>query len=244
MKASINSIETFGAVDGPGVRTVVFFNKCNLRCKFCHNPETWNYQNENYTVDELFNKIIRNKPYFGEEGGVTFSGGEPLLQHKYLYDLCLKLKKEKIHIALDTAGYCVTDYEKLLELVDLVLYDIKDITSDRYKELTGGNIEIAQRFINNLKKYNNKIWIRLVVVPNVHDTYEYMDQLVEYISKNFIRENILKIEFLPYHKIGEEKYKKLGIENPYVNKKAMDNDKCEELYNYFINKYLKETHLQ
>ena len=105
MQASVNSIETFGLVDGPGIRTVIFLNGCMLRCLYCHNPETWHMGNKNYTVDELVAKILRNKPYFKRNnGGVTFSGGEPLLQIDFLLDICKKLKEEGIHIALDTAG--------------------------------------------------------------------------------------------------------------------------------------------
>ena len=114
-KAKISKIESFSTVDGPGIRTTIFFSKCNLRCKYCHNPETW-YQSENeYTIDDLYNKIMRNKPYFKNNGGVTFSGGEPLLHSEYLIDLCKKLKKEKIHIALDTAGIGKGNYKEILE---------------------------------------------------------------------------------------------------------------------------------
>ena len=130
MKASVDSIETFGLVDGPGIRTVIFLNGCNLRCKFCHNPETWKMKDFNYSVDDIVNKVLRSKPYFKDNGGVTFSGGEPLLQIEFLKEVCAKLKAEGIHIAIDTAGIGLGDYKEFLSMVDLVLLDIKHIDKD------------------------------------------------------------------------------------------------------------------
>ena len=133
MQASINSIESCGTVDGPGIRTVIFFNKCLLRCKYCHNPECFNMQGLNYTCDDLIEKIKRYKPYYGETGGVTLSGGEPLLQAEFVISFIKKLKKENIHIALDTAGITDKPYQEIVDNVDLIIYDIKDITEKRYK---------------------------------------------------------------------------------------------------------------
>lgn len=138
MKSSVNSVESFSTLDGPGIRTVIFFNKCLLRCKYCHNPETWNMQGLNYTSEELLEKIKRFKPYFGERGGVTLSGGEPLLQNEFLLDFILKLKSEGIHVALDTAGITDKPFEHIVDNVDLIIFDIKDITEKRYHDLTGG----------------------------------------------------------------------------------------------------------
>ena len=128
MEASIDSIETFGLVDGPGIRTVIFLNKCNLRCKYCHNPETWVMKDTNYTSDEIVNRVLRNKSYYKNNGGVTFSGGEPLLQYDFLLETCKKLKENNVHIALDTSGVGNGDYLELLQTIDLVLLDIKHIT--------------------------------------------------------------------------------------------------------------------
>ena len=136
MNASIDSIETLGLVDGPGIRTVIFLNKCNLRCKYCHNPETWIMKEKNYTTEELINKILRNKNYFKNNGGVTFSGGEPLLQYEYLLNICKKLKEENIHIAIDTAGVGNGNYIELLQTVDLVLLDIKHTTKEGFIDIT------------------------------------------------------------------------------------------------------------
>ena len=238
MKASIDSIETFGLVDGPGIRTVIFLNKCNLRCKFCHNPETWVMKNENYTSEEIIDRVLRNKPYYKNNGGVTFSGGEPLLQYEFLLETCKKLKQENIHIAIDTAGVGNGDYQELLQTIDLVLLDIKHITKEGYIDITQtDNIDKFNDFVEQLNKTNVEVWIRQVIIPDVNDNIEYMNALATYIKTNI--KNVTKIEFLPFHTLGNEKYEKLGIKNPYKDKKDMDKDKCNDLYNHFINEYNK-----
>ena len=137
LMGSINSFETFGLVDGPGIRTVVFLNGCNLRCKYCHNPEMLRKQLDNYSSDEVVQKCIRNKPYYKRNnGGVTFSGGEPLLQYDFLVETCKKLKQEDIHIAIDTAGIGLGDYKELLDTIDMVLLDIKHINKEGYLDIT------------------------------------------------------------------------------------------------------------
>ena len=238
MKASIDSIETFGLVDGPGIRTVVFLNKCNLRCKYCHNPETLVMKDTNYSSDEIVNKVLRNKPYYKNNGGVTFSGGAPLLQYEFLLETCKKLKQENIHIAIDTAGVGNGDYQELLQTIDLVLLDIKHITKEGYIDITQtDNIDKFHNFVDQLNKTNVEVWIRQVIIPDVNDNEEYMTNLSNFI-KTYIK-NVKKIEFLPFHTLGNEKYEKLGIKNPYKDKKDMDKDKCNELYNHFINEYNK-----
>ena len=169
IKGSVNSIETMGLVDGPGIRTVVFLNSCFLRCKYCHNPETWKMGNKNMTVDELVQKVLRNKPYFKNGGGVTFSGGEPLLQDEFLLECCKRLKEEGIHIAIDTAGYTLNNPEEILKYVDLVLLDIKHTSKEGFKALTGGNKDIQDNFIKILNKSHKKVWIRQVIVPGAMD---------------------------------------------------------------------------
>ena len=230
MKASINSIESMGLVDGPGIRTVVFFNGCKLRCKYCHNPETWNKLDNNYSVDELFNKIKRFKPYYRGKGGVTFSGGEPLLHVDFLIEICKRLKEENINIALDTAGVGIGKYEELLELIDLVILDIKHIDEEGFNRITGGNIKDAMEFIDSLNKSGKKVWIRQVVIPGETDSKDYIKKLHDFIK---IIKNVKKVEFLPYHKLGREKYVKLHIPYPYDDRDEMDKDKCNELYEYF-----------
>lgn len=235
MKGSIDSIETLGSVDGPGIRTVVFLTGCRLRCKYCHNPEMWVMSKPNITAEELARRIIRNKPYFTRNnGGVTFSGGEPLLQSDFLIEVCKILKQENIHIALDTAGVGNGNYKELLSYVDLVLLDIKHTDKIKYQELTGQDVSTSLEFIKTCNQLKKKIWIRQVVVPGLMDNDEYLKSLAIMLSKI---NNIERIDFLPYHKLGFEKYQKLGINYPYKDLEEMDKEKCSELYNKFLNIY-------
>ena len=231
---SVESIETLGLLDGPGIRTVVFLNGCKLRCKFCHNPEMFTKKENNYTPKELVEKIIRNKPYFKNGGGVTFSGGEPLLQSDFIIECAKLLKKEKIHIALDTAGVGNGNYEELLKYIDLVLLDIKHTEKEGYKNITGREMKEINNFLKELNKSNKKVWIRQVIVPEITDNKKYIDNIIKYLKQI---KNIEKIDFLPYHKLGREKYIKLGIPYPYENKPEMDKEKCKNLYNLFLKKY-------
>ena len=236
IRGSVNSIETFGLVDGPGIRTVVFLNGCKLRCKYCHNPEMWKMVEFNYTPEELASRIIRNKNYFRDNGGVTFSGGEPILQSDFIIEVCKILKKEGIHIAIDTAGVGNGNYEELLSYVDLVLLDIKYTDRDGYKNLTGHDIDDSLEFIKALNKSSTSVWIRQVIVPGLMDNDKYLDSLAKTLDKI---KNIERIDFLPYHKLGSDKYIKLGINNPYRDMEEMDKDKCNSLYNKFISKYIQ-----
>ncbi len=235
MLGSVAAIETFGTVDGPGIRTVVFLNGCKLRCKYCHNPEMWHMQEKNITPEELANRIIRNKNYFGNNGGVTFSGGEPLLQVSFLIEVCKLLKKENIHIALDTAGVGLGDYKEILSYIDLIIFDVKYTTKDGYKNLTGLDIKESLNFIEIANKLNKKFWIRQVIIPGVTDSQEYLESLSLFLKSI---NNIDKIEFLPYHKLGSEKYDKLNLVNPYKDILEMDTDKCDDLYNKFMKDYI------
>ena len=223
----LDSIETMGLVDGPGVRVVVFMQGCPLRCIFCHNPETWHI-NDNYTItpDELVKTILKYKNYFGDNGGVTFSGGEPLTQRDFLLETLKLCKKEKIHTCLDTSGVG-KNYEEILPYVDLVIMDIKALEKDKYKEITGyNNIDISLNFLDECQKQNKKMWLRQVIIPGVNDNEEYILSLKEFISK---LKNIEKIELLPYHTYGVSKYKKLNIPYKLGDTKDMDIKKCQEL---------------
>ena len=181
-KGSVAQIESMGLVDGPGIRTVVFMSGCKLRCLFCHNPEMFKLGELNYTPVELFNKIMRNKPYFQKNGGVTFSGGEPLLQSEFIIEVCQLLKKENIHIALDTAGVGNGNYDEILNLVDLVIFDIKALADDSYKQITNNNINESLKFLKKCQKLNKKMWLRQVIVPDINDNETYINELAEFIK--------------------------------------------------------------
>lgn len=226
----INSIETMGLVDGPGVRFVVFLSGCKLRCLYCHNPETWKAQESDLkmTPEELVSKIKRYLPYYNN-GGVTFSGGEPLLQKDFLLE-CLKLlKKENIHTAIDTAGVGNGDYEEILEYVDLVILDIKSVDEKEYKYITGKDMTEFYKFLEICQTLNKKMWIRQVIVPGINDTLDNILKLNEFLSKI---KNVEKVELLPYHTLGNDKYKKLGIIYPLKEVKDLSNEKIEELSKY------------
>lgn len=230
MIGKINSIETFGLVDGPGVRFVIFMQGCPLRCLFCHNPETWD-TNKNYTEYtplELVNKILRYKPYFKQNGGVTFSGGEPLMQKEFLIE-CLKLCKENnIHTCIDTAG-SLTNVEDILKFTDLVILDIKGTNKENYKKMTNFNIDNSLDFLKTCQKLNKKLWLRIVIVPNINDNIDYMDKLINFIKPI---KNVEKIELLPYHRLGNHKYEELKINNPLKDTPDMDEEKCKQLEEY------------
>lgn len=236
IRASIDSIESFGLVDGPGIRVVVFFNGCKLRCKYCHNPEMWTKKEDNYSPQELVDKLKRYKPYFKHNGGVTFSGGEPLLHSKFIIETAKLLKQEDIHITLDTAGVGLGDYEEVLKYVDLVLLDIKHTTKEGYKQITGLELDEVEKFITEVNKQNKPVWIRQVVVPKIMDNKEYIDSLVNYLKHI---NNVERVDFLPYHRLGREKYLTLNIPYPYEDKTDMDKEECDKLYKYFESQYKK-----
>lgn len=227
MIGKINSIETMGLVDGPGVRFVVFMQGCPLRCRFCHNPETWNVngKSDSYTPEELIKKILNYKPYFKHNGGVTFSGGEPLMQKEFLLE-CLKLcKKENIHTCIDTAG-TIPDCKEILKYTDLVMFDIKGTNKDNYKDMTGANIDTSLEFLKLCEEMNKKIWIRAVIVPGINDTKEYINELISFVKP---LKNIEKIELLPYHTLGVHKYEDLGLNYSLKGVTDMDKNTCKKL---------------
>lgn len=225
--ASIDSIESFSTKDGPGIRTVIFLNNCKLRCLFCHNPETWTMKDYNITVEEAYNRIIKFKDYYGKKGGVTFSGGEPLLQSEFVIELSKLLKKDNIHISLDTAGVGNGNYE-VLDYIDLVILDIKDYRKEGYLKMTSHSIDDFNEFLENLNKSNKEVWIRQVIVPGINDNEEYILGLKKYLKKI---KNITNIELLPYHTMAIDKYKKLGIPYRLDGVPDMDKNRCLELEN-------------
>ena len=225
----INSIETMGLVDGPGIRVVIFMQGCNLRCLFCHNPETWSEKsNTKMTSKQIVDEIRKYRPYIEIGGGVTFSGGEPLFQSEFLLEMLKMCKKAGIHTALDTSG---TSYSKellkeILKYTDLVILDIKAIDDKNYKKITGKEIKEFNYFRKVLNECGNKTWLRQVIIPGINDNENYILNLKEYI-KGF--KNVEKIELLPYHSMGIEKYKKLHIKYRLNDVEDMDKAECERL---------------
>ena len=225
----IHSIETMGLVDGPGIRIVVFMQGCPLRCLFCHNPETWEKESKNkMTSKEIVDEVRKYRTYIEKDGGVTFSGGEPLLQSEFLLEMLKMCKKAGIHTCIDTSG---TGYDKkyldeILKHTDLVILDIKSINEIDYKKMTGKDMSMFNHFKDKLLENNNKIWLRQVIVPNINDNEEYILKLKEYI-KTF--KNVEKLELLPYHSMGIEKYKKLNIKYRLEETPDMDKEKCKKL---------------
>ena len=216
-KGYIHSLESFGSVDGPGVRYVIFTSGCAMRCQFCHNPDTWNMQSGTpYTADELIEKALKYRTYWGSKGGITVSGGEPLLQIDFLTELFQKAKEQGIHTTLDTSGNPFTIEEpffdkfcKLMEVTDLVMLDIKQIDEEQHKILTGytnQNILDMARFLSDIKK---PVWIRHVLVPERSDRDDYLERLQEFI---LTLKNVERVEVLPYHTLGVFKWKELGFE--------------------------------
>lgn len=227
----IHSFESMGLVDGPGIRTVVFFQGCALRCSYCHNPDTWEFnKGKEYTVMDVINKIRRFKPYFKNNGGVTFSGGEPLMQPEFLIECLKECKKEGIHTVIDTSAHGISKYySEILEYTDLVLLDIKDISNEKFKLITGQNIDHLLTFIDSLNKSKCKVWIRHVVVPGITDSKDHINGLISFI-KNI--NNVEKVELLPYHTLGVHKYNNLGLSYPLKNVQPMDKLKTKELEAY------------
>lgn len=218
VKGAIHSIETFGSVDGPGIRFIVFLKGCKLRCKYCHNADTWDPNSEDMrTTDELLDFAERYRSYWGEEGGITVSGGEPLLQIDFLIELFKKAKERGINTCIDTALQPFTreepffsKFEELMKYTDLLLVDIKHIDRDEHIELTGlpnDNIFDGFRYLSDISK---PIWIRHVLVPGITDDDEYLKKTREFIET---LSNVKKIEVLPYHSMGQHKFETLGI--PY-----------------------------
>lgn len=225
--AKIHSIETFGTVDGPGIRFVTFFQGCHLECKYCHNRDTWDINSGNYiSVDELFDEILRYKAYIMPNGGFTASGGEPLLQPYFLISLFKKLKRENIHTAIDTSGMIeITDtIKEVLSLTDLVLLDIKHINPDKCKELVGFSNEKELAFAKYLSDNNIPIWIRQVIIPGITDNEEDLIRLKKFIKS---LKTVKKVELLPYHNLGEHKWEKLGFEYKLKDIRPANSDDIE-----------------
>lgn len=229
----IHSIETLGLVDGEGIRIVVFMQGCPLRCLFCHNPDTWTKEGKVVSSNEIVDVVRKYRPFIELGGGVTFSGGEPLYQSEFLLDMLKLSKKAGINTCIDTSGtgYTKEYVDDILKYTDLVILDIKSIDLEGYKKITGKSMDEFNYFKEKLKENNTRLWLRQVIVPGINDTEEYILRLKEYI-KDF--DNVEKVELLPYHTMGVNKYDKLNIKYRLDGIEDMDKKRLDEL-----NKLLK-----
>ncbi len=219
MTGRIHSFESFGTVDGPGIRFVTFMQGCPLRCQYCHNPDTWGQGGMEYSVEEVVERALRYKNYFGDKGGVTVTGGEPLVQIDFVIELFKALKQKGVHTCVDTSGITfnldspasVEKHEKLLEVADLFLLDIKHIDDEACIRLTGKSNKNTLAFAQFLSEHNKPIWIRQVLVPGITDGEESLERTRAFINT---LKTVERVEVLPYHSMGEVKYEKLGMEYP------------------------------
>ena len=219
MIGHIHSTESFGAADGPGVRFIVFMQGCHMRCRYCHNPDTWKMDGgDEVTADEILKRALRFKPYWGKDGGITISGGEPLLQIDFVIELFKKAKELGINTCIDTAGNPFTKeepffskFEELMKYTDLLLLDLKEINPTRHKDLTGFDNSNILEMAKYLSEINKPVWIRHVLVPEHSDFDEDLDALGDFIDT---LSNVDRVEILPYHTLGKFKWENLGI--PYT----------------------------
>ncbi len=228
----IHSIETFGSVDGPGIRFIIFLKGCHLRCQYCHNADTWDPNSDDVrSVDEILNQAERYRSYWGKDGGITVSGGEPLLQIDFLIELFQKAHQKGIHTCIDTAGEPFTydsewfeKFNKLMQYTDLLLVDIKHIDSNKHLKLTGKRNENMIEMIRYLNQIHKPIWIRHVLVPQITDNDEDLRQTREFIAS---LSNVERIDVLPYHSLGAYKWEKLGIPYPLKDVEAPSKERIE-----------------
>ncbi|WP_428815905.1 pyruvate formate-lyase-activating protein [Lactococcus lactis] len=228
----IHSTESFGSVDGPGVRFIIFMQGCRMRCKYCHNPDTWALKSDKATertVEDVMDEALRFRGFWGEKGGITVSGGEALLQIDFVLALFKYAKSLGIHTTLDTAAqpyltdkYVTEKIDELLDYTDLVLLDIKEINLERHKELTANKNDNILAFAQYLSDRGNAMWVRHVLVPGESDFDEDLVQLGEFVKT---LKNVLKFEILPYHTMGEFKWRELGWKYPLEGVKPPTKDR-------------------
>lgn len=241
----VHSIQSLGAVDGPGLRSVVFLQGCPLRCAYCHNPDTWDFSGgTEMDAGELERKLLRFRPYWGKNhgpvrtaagdscgqavsGGVTVSGGEPLAQADFVLNLFKRLHNDGVHTALDTSGTCnLKMAEKVLTETDIVLADLKFLTEEEYHTRCRGSLEQTLQFLELTKDMEIPIWIRHVAVPGITATEDYMKRVQE-VAMSY--PNLQKLEFLPFHNMCLEKYEKMGIPFPLKDTPVMEPDEWKKL---------------
>lgn len=214
----VHSLESFGLVDGPGIRFVVFLQGCALRCQFCHNPDTWKSGGEEWTAEKLFDRVWRYHTYWKDNGGITVSGGEPLLQMDFVTEFFKLAKSKGVHTTIDTAGQPFSDnpewlkrFEKLMNVTDLVMLDLKEMDEEGHKKLTGYTNQNILKMAQWLSDHNKAMWIRHVLVPGITDDKKDLQKMYEFISS---LRTVERVEILPYHTLGMVKWTDLNIDYP------------------------------
>jgi len=246
MKGYIHSTESFGTVDGPGVRFVVFFQGCPMRCKYCHNPDTWKFSGgREVTVKELMEEYDSYKEFL-HNGGITATGGEPLAQPEFLAEFFRTAKEKGVHTCLDSSGavYNPEHHEKIdevLKYTDLVMLDIKHIDNEEHKKLTGFENTNILKFAEHLRDLNIPVWIRHVVVPGITDNHDELFRLGEYIST---LTNLKALDILPYHDMAKSKYKELGLEYPLGDTPPLSKDEAQKARDVVIEGIKSGLHRQ
>jgi len=228
MKGRVHSFETMGALDGPGIRFIVFMQGCTMACLYCHNPDTWNPDSGCLMDSEqVVKKALRYKSYFANGGGVTLSGGEPLLQPQFCGEILKRLREEGVHTAIDTSGACFNNAVKeALDYGDLIILDLKHTAPEKFKELTGREIDNTLSVLNYVTEKNIPLWVRQVIIPGINDTREDVLALKELLKPV---KNLEKIELLPYHTLGIDKWHHLGMEYKLLETLPPSKEKMEYL---------------
>ncbi len=234
----VHSIESMASLDGEGIRCVVFLPGCPLRCACCHNPDTWTDKGAayTYTPEELAAKINRFKPYFGEKGGVTYSGGEPLLSASAINEVNTYLTEYGISYAIDTSG-CVPLTDEVKTAVDnasMIICDLKMWDDEHHKQFTGMDMKLVLAFLNYVTSIKKRLWIRTVIIPGINDTEEILDKYIS-IIRTF--DPVEKYELLAFHTMGFHKYDKLSLPNPLINVPPMDKDRLHNLQKYIDGRF-------
>ncbi len=229
----VHSIQSLGTVDGPGLRFVVFLQGCNLRCKCCHNPDTWEMQGgKQFTAKEIVEKALRYKEYFGEKGGITLSGGEPLLQAEFCYEIFKLCHEKGINTCLDTSGSILNDkVKKMLTETDRVLLDIKYTSDIQYRENVGCSLEKPMEFLSYLNQQNIPTTLRQVIIPTLNDNKENI-QIINEIVKAYTC--IDKVELLPFKKICQTKYDSMKIPFPFADSPTPKKETMEKLNDILV----------
>ena len=232
MKGYIHSFESFGTKDGPGIRFVLFLQGCPLRCLYCHNVDTWDLKDKKYmfTPEETMHEIKKVRGFI-KSGGVTVSGGEPLMQPEYILELFKLCKEDGLHTAIDTSGYLLNDrIKEVLEHTDLVLLDIKQIDPEKYKALTSVNLKPTLDFLKYLSEINKPVWLRYVLVPGYTDNEKDLEAWAKFVSSF---KNVERVDILPFHQMGGHKWKEVNKIYQLENVLAPTNEevkKAEEIF--------------